>query len=229
MVFTPCPGLDSSRVLSNPNDSNSLTSRLTALRSRLRMIARPDIVGFVLRRIVRRTRMRSTESTRSKSAGSWKVTRSSGSILSPRSSFLARSMDRSTYSSSVPVVSVTVLTLLFIFSSPQFVYFSIETPGYRFVVSEFHRPDCSHEVPMVILVAVVVSKHPAIVHTTNPVIDVSETVAQNLAVLSLPHFFFQLRTLPWPSQHVFCTDGLRDRRLLGCFPSHHSSIAQMGS
>src|ERR1039457_6798331 len=82
---------------------------------------------------------------------------------------------------------------------------------------------------MVAFVAVVVSKHPAIVHTTNPVIDVSQTVPHNFAVLSLPDFLFQLRTLAWPSQHVFCMERLRDRRLLGRFLSHHSSIAQMGA
>jgi len=79
-----------------------------------------------------------------------------------------------------------------------------------------------------VFVAVVVSKHPAIVHTTNPMIDVGETVPHNFAVQSLPHFLFQLRALAWPSQHVFCIDGLRDRRLLGRFLSHHSSIAQVG-
>jgi hypothetical protein len=81
---------------------------------------------------------------------------------------------------------------------------------------------------MVVFVAVVVSKYPAIVRTTNPVIDVSETVAHNFAVLSLPYFLFQLGTLAWPSQHVFRMDGLRDRRLLRRFLSHRSSIPQMG-
>jgi hypothetical protein len=82
---------------------------------------------------------------------------------------------------------------------------------------------------MIVFVAVVVSKHPAIVHTANPVIDGGETVMPNFAVLRLPYFFFQLRTLAWPGQHVFCIDGLWERRLLGRFLSHRSSMAQMGT
>ena len=65
---------------------------------------------------------------------------------------------------------------------------------------------------MVMLVAVVVSKHPAIVHTTNPVIDVSETVAHNLAVLSLHTSSFNLapvlgRVSTYSVWRVFVIDG----------------------
>jgi len=83
---------------------------------------------------------------------------------------------------------------------------------------------------MVVAMAVVISKHPAIVHATNPEIDVRKAVPNNLTVLRRPHFLFQLRTLPWPRQRKFCVECFRDLRgLLGCFLPHYSSIPQKGS
>ena len=83
---------------------------------------------------------------------------------------------------------------------------------------------------MVVVVAVVIPKHSTVVHATDPMIDVSKAVPNNLAIIRLPHFLFQLRTLPWPRQRKFCVECFRDLRgLLGCFLPHYSSIPQKGS
>jgi len=71
---------------------------------------------------------------------------------------------------------------------------------------------------MVVVVAVVIPQHPTVVHATDPMIDVRKPVPNNLAIIRLPHFLFQLRTLPWPRQRKFREECFRDlRRLRRCF------------
>jgi hypothetical protein len=124
----PCPGFACSRVRSSSRDSKSVTSRLTDLRSRFTLAARPETVVVDLpcpTRTTWRTRTRSFESTRRSSAGSSKVSRISSGSFSPRSSFAARLRDRLKKSADPPVLSTALLTLV-IFVPPQFHHFIVD-------------------------------------------------------------------------------------------------------
>jgi len=63
----------------------------------------------------------------------------------------------------------------------------------------FHFP---HKMPMVIVVAVVVAQNASIVQWTTFQVDVSETIANNLAVFK-PDLLLEQRTVSFPLEAMF--------------------------
>jgi len=107
-----------------------LTSRLTAVRSLPRAIARSETAAGLFR-TASSTRTRCAVSTRSKSAGSSKIRRISLGSLSPRSSLRAGSSDLSKKTSTMPVPTLRVLAVFFIFLG--------RVPGYDNSHDHHHR------------------------------------------------------------------------------------------
>jgi hypothetical protein len=154
----PWPGLISSRALTKPKDSRTVTSRLTAFRSR-RSVAESSETAAGFSRSARMTRTRSADSTRTRSDGSSKVIVISGGSLSPRSSLRARSSDRPMKALTDPDETVTrgaflVFPALFIFPLPEVADLMIEPSGQWLVSGELERFLFTHEVPMIVGVAI---------------------------------------------------------------------------
>jgi hypothetical protein len=64
----------------------------------------------------------------------------------------------------------------FIFVPPEITDLIIEPPGQRFVSGELERFLLTHEVPMIVVVAVVVPEYPPVVHPANRWVHVREVV-----------------------------------------------------
>ncbi len=222
----PCPGFVSSWILTSPNDVRILTSRFTAVRSLLRTIARSETgAGFL--RTAWSTRTRCVVSARSKSDGSSKVSRISVGSFVPRSSLRARFSDLSKKASTVPVLTLRFLGVFFIFFSQQRLYFFLKSNGQGFVALKLDRFHFAHEMPVVITVAVVVAKHPAIIYSTGEVIDVGKidfvtlpSCVCHTSSLSLAPRLLRFNMIV--SSTIFSP---RDR--LGAFLATSSSLAQM--
>src|SRR5205814_770882 len=131
---------------------------------------------------------RCTERARIRSAGSSKAIRRPVGNFSLRSSLTARSWLRLKKSSTLPLLTLT----LCIFHPPKLQHFFVETSGERLIVFKLDGLGRSHEMAMVIGVAVVVSQNTAIVFPTNPGVDVCKAILHHLAIRGLPHFLFQL-------------------------------------
>ena len=96
-----------------------------------------------------------------------------------------------------------MLTLsFFIFSSPEFVCFRNELIGQGRVGGESHGFYSSHEMPVVIVVAVVVSEHPAIVDWATVQVDVGKAIGDDLTIFE-PDLFFQNRALAFALEPIF--------------------------
>ena len=195
--FRPWPGLISSRALTSPKDSRRVTSRFTAFRSRRSLVASSE-TGAGFSRTARITRTRSAESTRTKSAGSSKVMVISDGSLSPRSIFRARSSDRPMNASTDPDETVirgdlflVGFATFFIFVPPEIADLIIEPPCQRLVSSEHERFLLTHEVPMMVVMAVVVPEYPPVVRSANRGVDLREAVLDDLPVLVLPDYFLE--------------------------------------
>jgi hypothetical protein len=88
----------------------------------------------------------------------------------------------------------------FIFVPPEIADLIIEPPGQRFVSGELERFLLTHEVPMMVVVAVVVPEYPPVVHPANRWVDVREAVLHDPPVLVVPDFFLEHCPTPWPLQ-----------------------------
>jgi hypothetical protein len=103
--------------------------------------------------------------------------------VSPRSSFRARSRDRSTKDSTDPDDTVTrrgvflvAFATFFIFLPPKLLDLVMELPRQGLVPGELEWFDPSHGVLVMVIVAVVVPEHTPIVYSTDGWVDVRKTV-----------------------------------------------------
>src|SRR5271157_2093929 len=223
ILLRPWPGLISSRPLTSPKDSKRETSRFTAFRSLLSVTASSE-TGAGLSRTACITRTRSAESTLTRSAGSSKVMEISEGSFSPRSIFRARSSDRPTNSSTVPDDTVTRgdtlllgLAMFFIFLPPKLPDLAIELRGQCLVPGKLERLLLSHEVPVMVAVAVVVAEHPPIIRAADRRVHVCEAVLYDLPFLGLPHLFLQHGSASRPLQIDRIVDDLPKKRSAGPF------------
>jgi hypothetical protein len=81
---------------------------------------------------------------------------------------------------------------LLIFDPPKIVDFPNKPVSECCVGGEVHLFNLSHEMPVVIIVAVVVSQNPAVVYRATPEVDIRQAVINYLPILE-PHLLFQER------------------------------------
>jgi hypothetical protein len=142
--------------------------------------------------------------------------------ISPRSIACARFRARSKYSS---VLETIRLTLVFgIFDPPKLMKFLIKTHHYGIVRNRLDRLGLSHEMPMMIAVAVVVSQNPAMVHAADAPVDIGQVIGNHLTFLP-PGLILEDAPLAFALEAINLRDKLPDRtRFLG----HRYILPQMG-
>ena len=77
---------------------------------------------------------------------------------------------------------------------------------------------------MMLIVVVVVTQYPPVVHSTNNVIDIGKVVLDDRSVLVFPHFLSQPCAPAWSSQYDFLVQDLRSWRLRTLL-NHRSIVA----
>lgn len=102
---------------------------------------------------------------------------------------------------------------VFIFLPPELLDFRIEPRGQRFVAYEFERFLPAHKMPVMLAVAIVVTKYSAVIYSADAGVDVGKTVLRDACLPGLPYFFLQLCTTAGPLQ----IDGFIDHLLDGWF------------
>ena len=175
----------------------------------------------------RRRRTRSADSTRNMSLTSSNVTVISGAIGSPRSSLRACSRARRKNPPAPSAVTHT-LAFLFIFAPPQVFYFVLELLNQRFIIRKLYRSGPAHIMAVMLVVAVIVAEHTAIIGWANPRVNVGQAVLDYF-VACKPSFFLKNRA---PS-HASEIEGLiylliQLGRLLASPRTHRFSISQVG-
>jgi len=103
-------------------------------------------------------------------------------------------------------------------------YFLDKPFGQGRVCGEIDGLHAAHEMPIVIIVAVVVSQHTAIVYGAPLPVDVRETVGNHLSVFE-PDLLFEQRPSPFALEAMFLQLG-RTNRLL--FLTHGEIVSQVG-
>jgi len=86
----------------------------------------------------------------------------------------------------------------FIFAPPEIADFIIEPRRQRLVSGELDRFLLSHEVPMMVVVAVVVPEHPPVVRPEDGGVDVREAVLHDMPIPVMSDFFLQHCSTPRP-------------------------------
>jgi hypothetical protein len=108
----------------------------------------------------------------------------------------------------------------FIFFSPKLSDLVIELNGQRLVPGELEQFLPSHEVPVMVVVAVVVPEHASVIYPTDSRVDVRKAVPYNPSVLGLPHFFFEHCTASRSPQIDRLVNDLFGERFASAFPPH---------
>ena len=103
----------------------------------------------------------------------------------------------------------------FIFAPPEIADFIIEPRRQRILSGELERFLLSHEVPMMVVVAVVVPEHPPVVRPADGGVDVREAVLDDLPIPLVPDFFLQHCSTPRPLQIDRIVDDLLNQRSAG--------------
>lgn len=103
----------------------------------------------------------------------------------------------------------------FIFAPPEIADLVIEPPGQRLVSRELERLLLSHEVPMMVVVAVVVPEYPSVVYPADGGVDVCEAVFDDMPITVLPDFFLEHCSTPRPLQIDRIVDDLSNQRSAG--------------
>jgi len=114
----------------------------------------------------------------------------------------------------------------FIFRPPEIANLIIEPRGQRLVSGELERFLLTHEVPMMMVVAVIVTEHPPVVRPANRGVHVLEAIFDDLSVLVLPDFFLENCSTPRPLQIDRIVHDLLTWRSAGSLPN--SRILQVG-
>jgi hypothetical protein len=117
------------------------------------------------------------------------------------------------------------LFFLFIFEPPQFMNFSLESPGQGRVIVKFNGLYPSDEVTVVVAMAIVVAEHPAMIQPAASRIDVRQVVADNRSVGVLPNLFPQRCAGPGSTQRDPLVQNLPGGGPGWLFPAHiHENI-----
>lgn len=103
----------------------------------------------------------------------------------------------------------------FIFDPPEIADLMIELPGQCFVFGELERFLLPHEMPMMVVVAVVLPEYPPVVRTANRGVDVREAVLDDLPIPVSPDFFLEHCSTPRPLQIDRIVDDLLNQRSAG--------------
>jgi hypothetical protein len=105
--------------------------------------------------------------------------------------------------SAVPVVTVITGGTLLMALVPLCIFFSlevsdlpIEARGHRVIDLELKRLLFTHEVTVVIAVAIVVTQHAPVVQSANFWIDVPKIVLDDFSGPGLPNFLYEHRSTP---------------------------------
>jgi hypothetical protein len=116
---------------------------------------------------------------------------------------------------------MTLTFRLFIFFPPHIGQVILESLDYGVIAVEFNRLNRSHKVPVMTVMAVVISKHSPIVTPADSMVDVSEVVSYDFPVLRPPNLSPQSCTFPWSGEPEFLVNCLYDlQRRLGRFLCH---------
>jgi hypothetical protein len=105
----------------------------------------------------------------------------------------------------------------FIFLPPELSDLVMELRGQCLVPGELERFLSSHEVTVMVAVAVVVPEHAPIVYSADSWVNARKAILYGLSVFGLPHFFFEHCSTPRPLQINRIVDDLLNERSAGPF------------